>query len=41
MYQLPPRRTLWSRHVADRLERLTADRRSAAGASLPSVLGLR
>jgi len=53
MYQLPAgrtrgrtarhtvRRPLWSRHVADRLDRLTVDRRLDSRAGLPAVLGLR
>jgi len=41
MYQLPTRQSLWSRHVADRLERQTSDRRSTADAVLTAVLGLR
>ncbi len=35
------RRSLWSRHTADRLDRLTTDRRLGARAELPAVLGLR
>jgi hypothetical protein len=46
MYRLPTRQTLWSRHVAarhvaDRLDRLTTDRRLGSRAELPAVLGLR
>jgi hypothetical protein len=41
MHHLPTRRTLFSRHVADRLDRLTTERRLSARARLPSVLGLR
>lgn len=41
MYRLPARRSLWSRHVADRLDRLTTDRRLGSRSELPAVLGLR
>ncbi len=49
MHHLPARptarrtahRSLWSRHTADRLDRLTTDRRLSAGGQLPDVLGLR
>lgn len=41
MYRLPARRTLWSRRAADRLDRLTTDRRLGSRGELPAVLGLR